>query len=86
MPITATLSGLSAGRFTDNDDIEIAYFDGGDLAEQDSTCVEECQANDACFAFDETADGECAASLAADFRSKPSLVYSFIRSWPNPCP
>eukprot|EP00892_Ulva_mutabilis_P010362 jgi/Ulvmu1/7699/UM039_0003.1 len=57
--IISRLSGLSAGRFAINDDIELDFFDVADLDIADSTCPEECQANEDCFAFDYTADGDC---------------------------
>eukprot|EP00892_Ulva_mutabilis_P006698 jgi/Ulvmu1/43/UM001_0046.1 len=57
--IAARFSGLSAFRFAENRDIELENFDSYDLAVRGTTCLEECQANDDCFAFDETADGDC---------------------------
>jgi len=50
---------LSAFRFADNRDIELDFFDSYDLGIKDSTCLQECQENEDCFAFDETVDGEC---------------------------
>lgn len=61
--VVATLSGLSANLRVDNDAIKLDFFRGGQLDYLDSTCIDECQANDACFAFDETADAECVVSL-----------------------
>eukprot|EP00892_Ulva_mutabilis_P004111 jgi/Ulvmu1/2071/UM123_0003.1 len=57
--ISARLGGLSAARFASNDDIELAFFDVGELDYTESTCLAECQANADCFAFDETVDGDC---------------------------
>eukprot|EP00892_Ulva_mutabilis_P006142 jgi/Ulvmu1/38/UM001_0040.1 len=57
--IVSRLQTLSAFRLADNDDIEIAFFDGYDLDVRGTTCPEECQASADCFVFGETSDGEC---------------------------
>ena len=62
--VVATLSGLSATLIADNDAIRLDVFGFGELDYTERTCIQECQANNECFAFDETADGECAASTS----------------------
>lgn len=52
------LGGLSAFRLARNNDIVLEFLRVDVLDIKDTTCLEECQANDECFAFDETADGE----------------------------
>lgn len=58
--VAARFGGLSAFLRVDNEAIRVGFFDIGDLDARDTTCLQECQANDDCFAFDLTADEEYA--------------------------
>lgn len=61
--VSLHLGGISADRVVDNDDILLDFLDNADLDIQDTTCLDLCQDNDECFAFEETSFGECAFSL-----------------------
>ena len=63
--VVSRLSGLSAFRFADNEDIELEFFGVGELDIKGTTCLDECQDNDECFAFDETSDGEYATGSSS---------------------
>ena len=60
----ALLGGLSAFRLARNNDIVLEFLRVEVLDIKDTTCLEECQDNDECFAFDETADGEYVTFVA----------------------
>lgn len=56
-------SGASGQRFSKNAaGVEVGSFNAGDLDEKATTCSKECQKNKECFVYEETADGECAAT------------------------
>ena len=59
---SARLGGLSANLQVENAPIELDFF-YGDYIDGEAGCLEKCQENPECFAFDITADAECAPAL-----------------------